>query len=205
MHTVIKPTYSLEFENSEPSGRREARRHIGSLRQQDSAGRARYQRRSDVFPAGSTTTQHATSTGVAGRWTSGVFQLVQVCAVDPVRSDTVASGELRSWWLGVGVKAGARELRVQGGPLRKSSPGTIKNNDAANFRLEAFSRTVTLPVASTQKGSRSGSHIGSESPITTRSRAPTTSASNHPRTAKGSDGSSNRHYSDVGAWRYRPS
>jgi predicted porin len=177
MHTVIRATYSLGLENSAPpkdAGRLAAISAV--FNNKTVLIGAYYQRRSDVFPAGSTTTQHATSTGVAGRWNSGAFSVGAGAARwDPAGPDTAASGEVRSWWLGASVKSGVGEFRAQGGQLRRSSPGaikpeatlyavsylhplskrttlyatygTLKNNDAANFRLEASSRTVALPAA----------------------------------------------------------
>lgn len=177
LHTVVRVSYSLGNENVAPP--KDAGRLSGIsavFNNKSIVAGAYYQRRKDVFPAASPTTQSATYSGAAGRWNSGVLTVgAGVARWDAAGPDSVTSGVVRSWWVGSGLQLGVGEIRLQGGQLRRTSTaavepkatvysasylyplstrttlyatyGRMNNNETANFKLEASSRTVALPVA----------------------------------------------------------
>lgn len=132
--------------------------------------------RKDVFPAGSSTSDDTTFTGATAKYDFGSFAVAAGAArFNPAGPDTATSGTTTSWWLGGLAKVGAGEIRLSGGRLRMSLPagasgrgtlfgasythplsrrtslyatlGSMENDGAGRFVLEASSRTVALPVS----------------------------------------------------------
>jgi predicted porin len=132
--------------------------------------------RRDVFPAESTTSASTRFSGVSARYDFGSFGLgAGLARFDPAGPDSATSGVTGSWWLGASVRVGVGDVRLTAGRLRTDLPtgedpsgtmfgatynhplsrrtflyatlGSMDNNDAGRFVLEASSRAVALPIS----------------------------------------------------------
>ena len=136
-----------------------------------------HQVRKDVFPAGSSTSEDTTFTGASAKVDFGRFALAGGAArFDPAGPDAPTAGQTDSWWLGGMVKVGSSgEIRATGGRLKTAlaggaagrgtmfgvsynhllsrrtslyaTLGSMQNDRAGRFALEASSRAVALPIS----------------------------------------------------------
>lgn len=132
--------------------------------------------RKDIFPAGSSTSGDTKFTGASAKYDFGTFALAAGAArFDPAGPDSASTGPTKSWWLGGLAKVGSGEIRVTGGRLRMNMAagasargtmfgvsynhllsrrtslyatlGSMENDRAGRFALEASSRAVALPIS----------------------------------------------------------
>lgn len=132
--------------------------------------------RKDVFPTGSATSAATKFSGGTAKYDFGPFALAAGASrFDPAGPNTATAGRTDSWWLGASAKAGVGEVRVTGGRLRAdlaagvaargtmvgasynhplsrrtslyATVGSMENDAAGRFMLEASSRAVALPIS----------------------------------------------------------